>query len=171
MKKIRLELKKSWCNFHAGDEVNFDESKGRPLIANGTGVEIPAYKQNKLIPNKIQEQKQNIKKIRLLLKKNWGGFHTGDKVMFDERKGRPIIERGEAIEIPSTNRKGELLPNKIDKKAGNSKIMVKLLKNWGNYFAGDVVTFGSEKKAQEIIDNKIGILAGKKKEPALIQTK
>lgn len=36
--KIRLKLTKKWGEYAVGDVVNFDEGKGRPLIANGTGV-------------------------------------------------------------------------------------------------------------------------------------
>jgi hypothetical protein len=38
MPKIRIKLQKKWGEYAAGDTVSFDERKGRPLIANGTGV-------------------------------------------------------------------------------------------------------------------------------------
>ena len=36
--KIKLKLMKKWGEYAVGDTVDFDERKGRPLIANGTGV-------------------------------------------------------------------------------------------------------------------------------------
>lgn len=36
--KIRIKLLKPWGEFKVGDVEMFDESKGRPLLANGTGV-------------------------------------------------------------------------------------------------------------------------------------
>ena len=37
--KIRVKLLEKWGEYKVGDEVMFDERKGRSLIANGTGIE------------------------------------------------------------------------------------------------------------------------------------
>lgn len=162
MEKIRLKLKKSWGNFHAGDEVNFGESKGRPLISRGAATEIPAFDENDvLIPNKIQEKTSN-KKIRVKLLRAWGGYITGDKILCDASKGQGIIENNLGVEVPATNKRGEYLPNKIQKRT-KSKMLIrlKLLKNWGNFAAGSVLDFGRS-KGEPLIDNGTAIKISKR---------
>ena len=47
MNVIYLKLLKAWGEYQAGDTVRFGESKGRPLIAKGVGVEVKAPKEEK----------------------------------------------------------------------------------------------------------------------------
>lgn len=47
MNIIYLKLLKPWGQYQVGETVRFGESKGRPLIAKGIGIEIKAPKEEK----------------------------------------------------------------------------------------------------------------------------
>jgi len=50
---IYLKLLKKWGEYKPGDTAMFDERKGRPLIANGTAIELK--KQEAKVETAVQE--------------------------------------------------------------------------------------------------------------------
>lgn len=100
---------------------------------------------------------ESLKRIRLRLLKPWGGYSPGSKILFDPRKGRPLIKDGVAVEITATNRKGEYLKNEVKRRKPGELVRIKLVKEWGGFFIGDVINAG-ESKAWNLIDQKIAEL-------------
>lgn len=106
MKKIQVRLCKSWGNFSAGDDVLFDENKGREIIIGGYGVEV----KRTMKENPINKKRRPRVKIKIKLVKQWGGRPVGAEVMFDESKGYEIIAAGIGVEVEKKPKK----PKKIE---------------------------------------------------------
>jgi len=113
---LRLKLLSKWGEYGKGSIVDFGESKGCPLIANGTAAEVD--KNEKLVT--IQTNSKAF--IRLKLLKSWGNYGEGSVVDFGESKGRPLIANGTAVEVSKKekiikikgNRKKRKKPPKVE---------------------------------------------------------
>lgn len=104
---LRLRLRKKWGEYAAGSVVDFGEGKGRPLIANGT-AEL-ADENEKLVKVKSSPETDL---IRLRLLKKYGNYEAGSVVDFGERKGRPLVESGMAVEVSKKEKKIVVKPKK-----------------------------------------------------------
>ena len=104
---IRVKLLKNWGGYKKGSVMDLGESKGRPLIANDTAIEVS--NKEKII--KINNLGDGL--IRVKLTKTWGGFCVGSVMDLGESKGRTLIDSGMAEEV------GKQM--KIDKKSPKKK--------------------------------------------------
>jgi len=103
---IRLKLLKNWGGYQKGSVMDFGESKGRPLIANDTAIEVS--KNEKI--TKIADLGGGLVRVKLI--KTWGGFCVGSVLDLGESKGRTLIEYGIAIEVGKTMNKVKIMPKK-----------------------------------------------------------
>lgn len=93
--KIQIRLAKKWGEYSAGDDVLFDESKGREIIAGNIGVEVKKTMRDN---SEIKKRKAG-RKMKVKLLKPWGQFEKDAIVTFDESKGFEIIAGGFGVEV------------------------------------------------------------------------
>ncbi len=103
---IRLKLLKNWGGYKKGSVMDFGESKGRPLIANDTAIEVS--KKEKV--TKITDLRDGLVRVKLI--KKWGGFGIGSVLDLGESKGRTLIEFSIAEEVGKTMSKVKIMPKK-----------------------------------------------------------
>lgn len=99
---IRLKLLKNWGGYKKDSVMDFGESKGRPLIANDTAIEVSKKERIRKIDNLGGSL------IRVKLIKTWGGFSEGSVLDLGESKGRTLIEYGMAKEVSRKMKKVEI---------------------------------------------------------------
>lgn len=131
--------------------ANFREQRRALLIA----INLQAQEIKKIVSKK---------RVQLRLLRPWGGFRAGEEVIFDPRKGIPLIEKGIGIEVLRTLKENPV----IRKNSSNERIRLKLLKPWGGYDAGSIMDFG-ESKGWTLIDNGTAIEVSKKKKKLTVK--
>jgi len=146
MEKIRVKLTRPWGEFSTGDKILCGAPKGRRLIENGIGIEIPARnKKGELLPNKIRKKKPGGDMIRIKLLKRWGGFLQGSVFDCGESKALGLIDS--KIAERTTEKINQI---KVNKDATPCKI--KLLKDWGSFRIGEEINIGKSKAMPLISD-------------------